>query len=131
VIRSASGNPGGKSQGQIVDAISIRERPAEIEDRALPGHGEGDLLAGSKNTHIATLVERHSRFVMLIKVPRKDTTTVVAALSKHALKLPANLRRSLTWGPGPRDGQTQELHGGHECESLLLRSAESLATRRQ
>ena len=87
-------------RGQIVDAISIRERPAEVEDRAVPGHWEGDLLRGSKNTHIATLVERHSRFVMLIKVPSKDTTTVVAALSKHVRKLPATLRRSLTWDRG-------------------------------
>src|SRR5271168_4449699 len=84
----------------IVDAISISERPPEVEDRAVPGHWEGDLLAGSKNTHIATLVERHSRFVMLIKVPSKDTTTVVAALSKHVLKLPATPRRSLTWDRG-------------------------------
>ena len=71
-----------------------------VEDRAIPGHWEGDLLAGSKNSHIATLVERHSRFVMLIKVPSKDTTTVVAALSKHVRKLPATLRRSLTWDRG-------------------------------
>jgi IS30 family transposase len=76
------------------------ERPAEVEDRAIPGHWEGDLLAGSKNSHIATLVERHSRFAMLIKVPSKDTTTVVAALSKHVRKLPATLRRSLTWDRG-------------------------------
>jgi IS30 family transposase len=62
------------------DAISISERPAEVEDRAIPGHWEGDLLAGSKNSHIATLVERHSRFTMLLKVPSKDTETVVAAL---------------------------------------------------
>ena len=75
----------GNSRGQIVDAISISERPAEVEDRAIPGHWEGDLLAGSKNSHIATLVERHSRFTMLVKVPNKDTTTVVAALSKHVL----------------------------------------------
>jgi IS30 family transposase len=100
IRRSRHSRAGGKSQGQIVDAISIRERPAEVEDRAIPGHWEGDLLAGSKNTHIATLVERHSRFVMLIKVPSKDTTTVVAALSKHVLKLPATLRRSLTWDRG-------------------------------
>jgi IS30 family transposase len=72
----------------------------EVEDRAIPGHWEGDLLAGSKNSHIATLVERHSRFTMLVKVPSKDTTTVVAALSKHVLKLPATLRRSLTWDRG-------------------------------
>ena len=86
--------------GQIVDAISIRERPAEIEDRAIPGHWEGDLLGGSKNSHIATLVERHSRFTTLVKVPSKDTAVVVAALSWHVRKLPASLRRSLTWDRG-------------------------------
>src|SRR5450631_2256205 len=73
IRRSRHARDSGHHKGQIVDAISIRERPAEIEDRAVPGHWEGDLLAGSKNTHIATLVERHSRFVMLIKVPSKDT----------------------------------------------------------
>ena len=88
------------SRGQIVDAISIRERPAEVEDRAIPGHWEGDLLSGAKNSHIATLVERHSRFAMLIKVPSKDTAVVVAALSRHVRKLPATLRRSLTWDRG-------------------------------
>jgi IS30 family transposase len=86
--------------GRIVDAISIRERPAEVEDRAIPGHWEGDLLAGGKNSYIATLVERHSRFLMLIKVPSKETEVVVAALSKHVGKLPATLRRSLTWDRG-------------------------------
>jgi IS30 family transposase len=98
--RSLHAMVSGQSRGQIVDAISISERPAEAEDRAVPGHWEGDLLAGSRNSHIATLVERHSRFVMLVKVPSKDTTTVVAALSKHVLKLPATLRRSLTWDRG-------------------------------
>jgi IS30 family transposase len=86
--------------GRIVDALSIRERPPEVEDRAIPGHWEGDLLAGAKNSYIATLVERHSRFLMLIKVPSKDTAVVVAALSKHVRKLPATLRRSLTWDRG-------------------------------
>ena len=86
--------------GSIVDAISIRERPAEAEDRAVPGHWEGDLLAGSNNTHIATLVERHTRFAMLIKVDSKDTATVVRALTKHVRRLPAQLRRSLTWDRG-------------------------------
>jgi IS30 family transposase len=100
IRRSRHSRAEGQSRGQIVDAISIRERPAEVEDRAIPGHWEGDLLAGSKNSHIATLVERHSRFAMLIKVPSKDTTTVVAALSKHVRKLPATLRRSLTWDRG-------------------------------
>lgn len=90
----------GHSRGQIVDAISIRERPAEAEDRAIPGHWEGDLLAGGKNSYIATLVERHSRFLMLIKVRSKDTAVVVAALSKHVRRLPATLRRSMTWDRG-------------------------------
>jgi IS30 family transposase len=90
----------GHLRGQIVDAISIRERPAEAEDRAIPGHWEGDLLAGGKNSYIATLVERHSRFLVLIKVRSKDTAVVVAALSKHVRKLPATLRRSLTWDRG-------------------------------
>src|SRR5262252_628946 len=98
--RSRHASVHGHSQGRIVDAISIRERPAEVEDRAIPGHWEGDLLRGAGNSHIATLVERHSRFVMLIKVPSKDTVEVVGALSKHVRKLPATLRRSLTWDRG-------------------------------
>jgi IS30 family transposase len=88
------------ARGRIADAISIRERPAEVEDRAVPGHWEGDLLSGSRNSHIVTLVERHSRFAMLIKVPSKDTAVVVTALSRHIRKLPATLRRSLTWDRG-------------------------------
>jgi IS30 family transposase len=89
-----------RGHGRIIDAISIRERPAEAEDRAIPGHWEGDLLSGGKNSYIATLVERHSRFLMLIKLSGKDTAAVVAALSKHVRKLPATLRRSLTWDRG-------------------------------
>ena len=88
------------SRGQIADAISIRERPPEIEDRAIPGHWEGDLLSGSKNSHMVTLVERHSRFTVLVKVPSKDTAVVVAALSRQVRKLPTSLRRSLTWDRG-------------------------------
>jgi len=98
--RSRYASASGQSRGQIVDAVSIRERPADVEDRAVPGHWEGDLLAGAKNTYIATLVERHSRFAMLIKVPSKNTEVVVAALSQHVRKLPATLRRSLTWDRG-------------------------------
>ena len=98
--RSQHASVSGQSRGQIVDAISIRERPPEVEDRAIPGHWEGDLLSGAKNSYMATLVERHSRFAMLIKVSSKDTEVVVAALSQHVRKLPATLRRSLTWDRG-------------------------------
>jgi transposase, IS30 family len=90
----------GAAQGRIIDAVSIRERPAEAEDRAIPGHWEGDLLVGNKQTQIATLVERHTRFTMLIKLGGKDTHGVVSALSKHVRKLPRELRRSLTWDRG-------------------------------
>lgn len=100
IRRSQQSRVGGQSRGQIVDAISIRERPAEIEDRAIPGHWEGDLLSGSRNSHMVTLVERHSRFTTLVKVPSKDTAVVVAALSRQIRKLPASLRRSLTWDRG-------------------------------
>ena len=100
IRRSRHASVHGHSQGRIVDAISIRERPAEVEDRAIPGHWEGDLLAGAKNSYIATLVERHSRFAMLIKVPSKETEAVVAALSQQVRKLPAALKRSLTWDRG-------------------------------
>jgi IS30 family transposase len=100
IRRSRHAGISGQHRGQIVDAISIRERPAEIEDRAIPGHWEGDLLGGTNNSHIATLVERHSRFVALVKVSSKDTATVVAALTRHVRKLPASLRRSLTWDRG-------------------------------
>jgi IS30 family transposase len=98
--RSKKATTDGQPRGQIVDGISIRERPAEVEDRAIPGHWEGDLITGSKNTHIATLVERQSRFTMLVKVKGKDTASVVAALSKQVRKLPAELRKSLTWDRG-------------------------------
>src|SRR5262245_18456571 len=98
--RSKRASTGGQGRGQIVDAVSIRERPAEAEDRAIPGHWEGYLLAGSNNTHIATLVERASRFVMLVKVRRCDSQTVVRALTRRVRMLPRQLRRSLTWDRG-------------------------------
>jgi IS30 family transposase len=85
---------------KIANAVSIRERPASIEDRAVPGHWEGDLLCGSKNSRIVTLVERHSRYVMLAKVPNGETQTVVNALIKQARKLPDELYKSLTWDRG-------------------------------
>ncbi len=98
--RSRHGNRSGEGQGQIKDMVTISERPASIEDRAVPGHWEGDLLAGSNNTHIATLVERHTRYVMLARVANKDTATVVNALVKQSKKLPRELYKSLTWDRG-------------------------------
>ena len=86
--------------GGMPDAVSIRERPASVEDRAVPGHWEGDLIEGSNNSCIATLVERHSRYVMLIKLDNKKTETVVPALIKQAKKLPGELYKSLTWDRG-------------------------------
>src|SRR5271154_6866160 len=98
--RGKTSSSHGQPRGQIVGAVSIRERPAEVEDRAIPGHWEGDLISGSNNSHIVTLVERQSRFVMLVQVPSKETEAVVAALSQHVRKLPASLKRSLTWDRG-------------------------------
>ena len=100
IRRSRHASVHGHSQGRIIDAISIRERPAEVEDRAVPGHWEGDLLRGAGNSHVITLVERGSRFCTLRKVAGKDTATVVAALIEHVQQLPAALRRSLTWDRG-------------------------------
>jgi IS30 family transposase len=96
--RKAGKNP--ELRGRIPDAVSIRERPAEVEDRAVPGHWEGDLISGSKNSHIVTLVERRSRFTALVKVPNRETVTVVKALTRQIRRLPVALRRSLTWDRG-------------------------------
>lgn len=90
----------GQGRGRIVDAVSIRERPAEVEDRAVPGHWEGDLISGKNNSHILTLVERQSRYVLLAKVPSKETKPVIKALSRKIRTLPKALRRSLTWDGG-------------------------------
>ena len=98
--RGKTATTAGQPRGQIIDAVSIRSRPAAIEDRAVPGHWEGDLLSGSKNSHIATLVERRSRFVMLVKVRGKDTTNVVDALVRQVRTLPRGLMSSLTWDRG-------------------------------
>ncbi len=103
--RARTASTAGQERGRIVDAVSIRERPAEVEDRAIPGHWEGDLLSGSHNSHIATLVERTTRFTKLIKIEGKDTASVVAGLSKQVRALPADLRRTLTWDRGPELAQ--------------------------
>src|SRR5215207_9718584 len=87
-------------QGQILDAVSIRERPADVEDRALPGHWEGDLVEGARGTYVATLVERQSRYVMLVRLPNKETQTVVRALARRIHRLPDGLVKSLTWDRG-------------------------------
>jgi transposase, IS30 family len=100
IRRSKRVDPDGDRRGQIKDLVSISQRPAAVEDRAVPGHWEGDLLAGSKNSYIATLVERHTRYVMLAKVTNKDTHTVVSALIKQARRLPNELYKSLTWDRG-------------------------------
>lgn len=101
-IRRSSLHTGrrGHGSGQISDGVSISERPASVEDRAVPGHWEGDLIEGSRNTFIATLVERHTRYVMLVKVPSKETEAVINALIEHAHKLPTELYKSLTWDRG-------------------------------
>ena len=100
IRRSRHHTQKGPDHGQIVDAVPISQRPAEVADRAVPGHWEGDLLCGTKESQIITLVERHTRYVMLVRTPRKDTETVVKALTRHAQKLPRELYKSLTWDRG-------------------------------
>jgi len=129
--RSRHASLKGEGLGQITDTVPIRERPACIEDRAVPGHWEGDLIFGSNNSQIATLVERHTRYVMLAKVGSKDTQTVINALIKQARKLPSELYKSLTWDRGSEmvDHQRFTLADGYQ--GLFLRPAEPLAARFQ
>ena len=100
VRRSRHATTTGQGRGQIVNAVSIRERPADVEDRAVPGHWEGDLLTGTAQSHIATLVERQSRYVVLVKLSGKDTASVVRALTRIVRTLPRGLMTSLTWDRG-------------------------------
>jgi len=99
-----------KSYGPIPDPVSIRERPAEVEDRAIPGHWEGDLIAGEANgSYIGTLVERKTRFVMLVRVRSKETREVTRAISRQIKKLPEQLRKTLTWDNGGELADHKEL----------------------
>lgn len=98
--RSKTATAKGHGHGQIVEAVSIRERPAQVEDRAVPGHWEGDLIAGGRNSFIATLVERQTRYVHLVHVTGKDTDSVVSALTREVKQLPAGLMKTLTWDRG-------------------------------
>src|SRR5579864_1697896 len=100
IRRSRHASSKGDSRGSLSDMISIRERPASVEDRAVPGHWEGDLLCGSANSYMVTLVERQTRYVMLAKIPSRDTQTVVKALIKQNKQLPEELYKSLTWNRG-------------------------------
>ena len=128
IRRSRHATAKADTRGRIPDTVSISERPANVEDRAVPGHWEGDLLCGSRNSYIVTLVERHTRYVMLAKIPSRDTQTVVNALIKQAKKLPDHLYQSLTWDRGGTHG-SQALHPGDRHPGVLLRSAEPVATR--
>jgi len=101
VRQSRHFNSKGSPRGQIKDLVSIQERPKEVEDRGVPGHWEGDLICGSANTHIATLVERQSRFTMLIKLPGKDSNSVISSLTREVKSLPGKLKQTLTWDRGP------------------------------
>jgi len=100
IRRSRHATGRGSGRGSLTDMISIRERPASVEDRAVPGHWEGDLLCGSANSYIVTLVERHSRYVLLAKVPSRDSQSVITALINQAHRLPDELIKSLTWDRG-------------------------------
>ena len=108
IRRSIHSSQHGDGRGKIANAISISQRPASVEDRAVPGHWEGDLIAGSRNSYIATLVERHTRYVMLVKVGDRKTGTVVPALIKQARKLPRELYKSLTWDRGKEMSDHQQ-----------------------
>jgi len=109
--------------------VSIRERPAEAEDRAVPGHWEGDLFFGSHNSQIATLVERQTRYLMLVRVASKETETVVDALIEQARKLPRELYKSLTWDRGKEMADHQRFSLATDVQVYFLRSATAVAAR--
>jgi hypothetical protein len=130
--RSKLATTTGQTRGQIIDAVSIRERPPAIEDGAVPGHWEGDLLAGAANSHIATLVERQSRFVLLVRLRGKDTNNVVEALSRTVRALPKGLMSSLTWDRGMELAahKTSQWRRTSRCTSAIRRALGSVARTR-
>ena len=125
--KSAVAHPG----GYIVDAVSIRERPATVEDRAVPGHWEGDLLVGSRNSYIATLVERRSRYVCLVRVTGKETQTVVRALTRRVQRLPTGADGHADVGSRLGTRRPSHLLDRDGCAGVLLRPAESVAARHE
>lgn len=121
----------GQTRYRIVDAVSISDRPASIENRAVPDHGEGDLLCGARNSQVATLVERKPRFTMLVKLARRDALTVAKAMGKHIRSLPVKLRKSATFDRGPEFAARKNVQPRGQRQSLFLRSTKPLAARNQ
>jgi hypothetical protein len=126
---SRNASTAGQGRGGIVDAVSIRDRPAEVADRLVHGHWEGDLTTGSRNGHIATLVERHSRFVPLVKVVGKDTENVIDALIKYVNGLPIPLTSTLTWDRGTELAGHVRFTRATNVKGLLRRCEEPVAAR--
>lgn len=131
-IRTSHHTQKTENHGRIVGPVSTSERPASAEDRMVPGHWEGDLLFGCGNSQIATLVERQTRYLMLVKIPAKDTETVVGALIKHARKLPQELYKSLTWDRGKELAAHQRftLATDIRCSSAIRRAPGNVARTR-
>src|SRR6478609_4967851 len=127
--RSKPADANGDRRGHIKDIVSIRQRPAAVEDRAVPGHWEGDLLSGPNNSYIATLVERHTRYVMLAKVAGKDTRTVVTALIKHGEEATKGAVQVPDLGPGQGTDGSSSLYVSDQNRRLFLRSAKPVAAR--
>jgi Integrase core domain len=123
--RCRQSEPCGRSRREFLKTVAV----LAIGPSDIPGHWEGDLLRGARNSHVATLVERHSRFCMLVKVPGKDTTTVVAALSRHVRTLPATLRRSLTWDRGLEMAQHKSFTMATDVQVYFCESPKPMAAR--
>jgi IS30 family transposase len=130
-IRKPQARSAHKRTSRIPDMVLISERPAEVEDRAVPGHWEGDLIVGSKASSIGTLVERQTRFVMLLKLGNRTAEEVRRAMTTRIRTLPAELRRSVTLDQGNEMALHRDFTIGHWDAGLLLRPEEPLAARIQ